>query len=270
LSIIDPRDEILYNGHYSILMRLLIATTFAFSCCLCVHGGISSMDSQSIDFTKIFKEDSRITFEPSDKLSLTADGLGWDGDAKSEYDGSFTTAPIATGTAWRPTSGVTLVGTVCPASQVFRSGVWHGQLFVRYSPDKKHWSSWQVLQNTTEPKPGDKGTEFSGRLHVPQIERNRYDELIQQYHKLEVPWGSDEEAAVKGILQKQPDFFAKNLPFIGYIQFHFEGPFRGGQRITSFDYRISWGIGGLHLPPKDPDAYKKSEGPWRFDATKEK
>lgn len=251
-------------------MRFLIATTFAFSCCLLLQGGILSMDSQSIDFTKISKEDARITFEPSDKLSLTAGGLGWDGDAKSEYDGSFTTVPIATGMAWRPTSGVTLLATVCPASQVFRSGVWRGQLYVRYSPDKKHWSSWQVLQNSVEPKPSDKGTEFSGRLHVPRLERNRYDELIQEYSKLDVPWRSDEEAAVKWILQKKPDFFAKNLPFIGYIQFHFEGPFRGGQRITSFDYCISWGIGGVHMSPKDTYERKNSEGPWRFDATKER
>jgi len=251
-------------------MRLLIAVTFTFSCCHWVHGGILSMDSQSIDFTTISKDDSRITFEPTDKLSLTKSGLGWDGDAKSEYAGSFTTAPIPTGTAWRPTSGVTLLATVCPASQVFRLGVWRGQLYVRYSPDKKHWSSWQVLQNTSEPKPADKGTEFSGRLHVPRLEQNRYGELIQEYQKLDVPWKSDEEAAVKWILQKQPDFFAKNLPFIGYVQFHFEGPFKGGQRITSFEYRISWGIGGLHVPPKDLNARKNSEGPWRFDATKEK
>lgn len=250
-------------------MRFVILSFLVFCTGFWAHGSIQGGDSQSIDFTKMSKDDLRVSFEPADKLTLTKQGLGWDGDAKSEYVGSFTTAPIATGTAWRPAAGVTLVGTVCPVSQVFRSGVWRGQLFVRYSPDKKHWSSWQVLQNTTEPKPGDKGTEFSGRLHVPQIERHRYDELIQQYHKLDVPWGSDEEAAVKWILQKQSDFFAKNLPFIGYIQFHFEGPFRGGQRITSFDYSISWGIGGLHLPPKDPNARKNSEGPWRFDAMKE-
>jgi len=251
-------------------MRLLIAAVFAFSCCLWVHGGILSMDSQSIDFTNMSKDDPRVTFEPADKLSFTKDGLGWDGDATSSFDGSFTTAPIATGTAWRPVGGVTLEGTVCPLSQVFRNGVWKGELYVRYSPDKKNWSSWQMLQVKGNPKPGDKGIKFSGMLSVPEIARRRYYELVEEYSKLDVPWGSDEEAAVKWILKKDPDFFAKNLPFIGYIQFHFEGPFRGGERITSFEYSISFGVGGLHLPPKDPDAYKKSEGPWRFDATKAK
>lgn len=84
------------------------------------------MDSQSIDFTNMSKDDARVTFEPADKLSFTKDGLGWDGDAKYEHAGSFTTDPISTGTAWRPASAVTLVGTICPASQVFCAGVWRG------------------------------------------------------------------------------------------------------------------------------------------------
>lgn len=225
------------------------------------------MDSQSIDFTKASQGDARFSFEPEDKLTLTSAGLGWDGDPKSEYTGSFTTAPIPTGTAWRPTTVVSINATVCPVSQVFRSGVWRGQLFVRHSPDKKHWSSWQVLSNNLEPKPEDKGTEFSGRLQIPAIDRVKYDELNLEFSKLDVPWKSDEEAAVKWIVQKQKDFFAQNLPFIGYVQFRFEGPFRGGQRITSFDYSLSWGIGGIHHPPTDPELYNKSAGPWRFDAT---
>jgi hypothetical protein len=155
-------------------------------------------------------------------------------------------------------------------SQVFREGVWKGDLYVRYSLDKKHWSSWQKLQVKGNPQPREKGVKFTGMLGIPEIARRRYYELVEEYSKLDVPWQSDEEAAVKWILKKEPEFFAKNLPFIGYVQFHFEGLFRGGERITAFDCRLNWSVGGLHLPPKDPDGYKKSEGPWRFDATKEK
>jgi hypothetical protein len=251
-------------------MRLLLSITLVLGSCLLLHGGILSMGSQSFDFTKISKEDALITFEPADKLSLTKGGLGWDGDAHSSYEGSFTTAPVATGTAWRPTGSVTLECTLFPATQVFRKGVWKGDLYVRYSPDKKHWSSWQLLQVNDKPQPSDKGIKFAGRLRVPEIDSRRYYELVQEYSKLDVPWQSDEEAAVKWILQKDPEFFAKNQPFIGYVQFHFEGLFRSGERVTALDCNISYSIGGLQSIPKDPNAYKNSEGPWRFDASKVK
>jgi len=221
-----------------------VTVLLVFSVGYWAHGGILSTDFQTLDFTKVSNEDPRITFEPADKLTLNKDGLGWDGDTQGSYDGSFTTAPIPTGTAWRPTTWVTLTATIRPASQVFQKGMWRGALFVRYSPDKKHWSSWQVLPVGAEPKPVDNGVQFTGMIQVPRLARSSYDALFQEYQKQDVPWTCDEEAAVKWILKKQPDFFSHCLPFIGYLQFHFEGPFRGGQRITGFDYRTSWGISG--------------------------
>jgi len=242
-------------------MRRLLIFLFSLSFCLLLHGGVASQNWHSFDFTKISKKDKAISFEPEDKLDFTNEGLGWNGDANSSYDGSFTTAPIAVGTAWRPTGGVTLECTLCPVSQVFREGFWKGDLYVRYSPDKKHWSSWQMLQVKGKPQPADKGVKFTGMLGVPEIASKRYYELVEEYSKLDVPWQSDEEAAVKWILKKYPEFFAKNLPFIGYVQFLFEGPFRGGERITAFDCNIYWSIGGLQTIPKDPNARKNSEGP---------
>jgi hypothetical protein len=249
-------------------MRPLLTVLFSLGICLLLHGGVLSQNGYTFDFTKISKKDDLISFEPADKLGFTKEGLGWDGDANSSYDGSFTTAPIALGTAWRPTRVVTLKCTLCPVSQVFREGFWKGDLYVRYSPDKKHWSSWQMLQVNDKPQPADKGITFTGSLRVPEIASRRYYELVEEYSKLDVPWQSDEEAAVKWILKKDPEFFAKNLPFIGYIQFRFEGLFRAGERIAAFDCNTAWSIGGLQTIPKDPNAQKNSEGPWRFDATK--
>ncbi|MBE2286133.1 MAG: hypothetical protein IAE77_21940 [Prosthecobacter sp.] len=242
----------------------------------CAYGSIQGGDSKIIDFTKSSKEDPRFTFEPAEKLDLTTQGLGRSGAPTSLVDGSFTTTPIAVGLAWRPLRQLTLRAIISPPPQPYEYGdgqkgkPWRGQLFVRYSPDKKHWSTWQALEIVAAPKEGDKGTQFRVSLWIPEIERRTYDAFYDEYRKLDVAWASDEEAMVKWILEKQPDFFSKHLPFIGYVQFHFEAPFHGGQRLKSFEYSSTWGMSGLATIPKDPIARKHSEGPWRFDATKEK
>src|SRR3989442_1671316 len=83
------------------------------------------------------------------------------------------------------------------------------------SLDFKHWSSWQVLQR--DEKKTKVGV-FTVELAIPEREYQRYWGYIEQYQKLDVPWTSDEEAAVDWILKKEPDFFDHSLPFIGYIQ----------------------------------------------------
>jgi hypothetical protein len=83
---------------------------------------------------------------------------------------------------------------------------------------------------------------------------------------MDVPWRSDEEAAVRWILQKQPDFFEKNLPFVGYVQFRMEGSMPGSQRIKKIRMQLDWMVGGLHALPKNPDDEKNRDGAWRFEA----
>lgn len=145
-----------------------------------------------------------------------------------------------------------------------------GDVYVRYSPDAKHWSTWQVLQsrepqNNTEKQ--NPGRHFSGSIRVPYSEREEYGKLAAGYAKLDVPWKSDEDAAVRWILEKQPDFFTRHLPFIGYVEFRFEGGFYGGQRVTSFKAEVMYGMGGTHFPPKDKDTYKyRHPCPWSFKA----
>jgi hypothetical protein len=91
--------------------------------------------------------------------------------------------------------------------------------------------------------------------------------LLSEYSRLDVPWKSDEEAAVRWILERRPDFFSTDLPFIGYIEFLFEGSIHGGQRIRTFEASVSYGMSGLHSPPKDRNAYKdRDSSPWRFRA----
>jgi len=140
---------------------------------------------------------------------------------------------------------------------------WAGEAFARYSPDGLHWSNWQVM--VCDRKRTD-ARAFSGEITVPQRERREYGEFLSEYAKLDVPWRSDEEAAVGWILKRAPDFFGRSLPFIGYVELLFEFPFQGGQRLTKLQASAAYGMSGVHYPPKDESVFNGRQTPWRFKA----
>jgi hypothetical protein len=231
---------------------------------------ILDLKQLSIDFTN--KEDAKAKAEWShpDKLTFTAAGLGrqrgsWDNDW-------IQTQPIPVGLSWRPPTGVSIEVKILPppkAQHRFENGkeIWsseHDDLYARYSPDFQHWSSWQVLQR--DEKKTDVGI-FTGGLAVPAREYQKYWSYLQEYEKLDVPWTSDEEAAVAWILKREPAFFAHSLPFIGYVQFLFEPANNQTWRIRRFEATISYGVSGLSSEPKDQSISRmRDEIPWRFKA----
>lgn len=228
---------------------------------------IQGSNELSIDFAN--EEDARAKAEWShpDKLTFTASGLGreeksWDSDW-------IQMKPIAVGLSWRPPSGVTIEVKILPPPKAyhrFENGkeIWsseHDDLYARYSPDFKHWSSWQVLHRDEK---NTKVGVFTGELAIPERQRQKYWGYIEEYQKLDVPWTADEEAAVGWILKKEPDFFDHWLPFIGYVQFLFEPAKLASWRIRSFEATISYGVSGLGGP--DPSTWRIRDIPWRFKA----
>jgi hypothetical protein len=101
---------------------------------------------------------------------------------------------------------------------------------------------------------------------VPRRERQPYTDLCREYSRLDVPWASDEEAVVRWILDREPDYFSHRLPFIGYVQFLYEVSLQGGERIAQLKLELGYGTGGMHQPPKEPGADADRHGPWRFKA----
>ena len=229
-----------------------------------------------IDFTNKADASAKATWSEPELLNFTEEGLGWDGDAASLRDGWIQTEPLAIGLSWRPAVGANIRVSIHPKPAEFtlangqKSTPYPGDVFVRHSPDRKHWSSWQVLQRVDGQPTADNqepGRWFSGTIQTPHVEREEYNRRVREYSRLDVPWTSDEEAAVKWLLGQEPDFFARHLPFAGYVQFRYEGGFYGGQRIKSFRADVSYGLSGLHQPPKDDAIYnERSSLPWRFDA----
>ena len=195
------------------------------------------------------------------RIQVGSKGLGW-GVAASEGSRDFwlqTIVPLALGESWRPPSSARVRVTF---NHVGTPGI----LYVRHSPDAKHWSEWQVVPTAT-PSKNVKGQSFEGEIRVPYREQGSYRELLQAYSRREdVPWASDEEAFVKELVAKDANYFQRQKPFIGYVQFLYETQLHGGELIAGIKAEVDWAVGGVHAIPRNPDVHKARSGPWRFKA----
>jgi hypothetical protein len=228
---------------------------------------IDSITHAAVDFTKPADAKAKATWSEADRATVTPQGLGWDGPADQGSRDVWieTTEPIGLGVSWRPTMATHLRVTITGPGA-------NGQLYARYSADANHWTTWQPLADEPMP-PGVAGMakeptqSFKGLLRVPYRERAKYGELLSAYsRRQDVPWASDEEAAVKDLLKTDPKFFERQTPFIGYVQLIYEAQLPAGQRIKGLDVQAHWGVGGVHAIPKDPAVQKDRDGPWRFRA----
>jgi hypothetical protein len=137
-----------------------------------------------------------------------------------------------------------------------------GVLYARYSPDLKHWSTWQALElqvprDKTNPRMFHQGT-----LRVPYSICERYDALLREVTGTRRSVTLNEERAVAELLKKQPDYFAKELPFIGYVDFLWETQIPGHQRLKRLNIGLSYMRGGKISPPLGADDKSR----WRFKA----
>jgi hypothetical protein len=208
---------------------------------------VTGLEYLGIDLTNSPSEITNATWSEPDKFSTSANGFGWQGSTNENPDYWLQSVPLAIGTSWRPARGVGINVKIEPSSNSVR------RFLIRYSPDKKHWSEWQVLDLK------------KSSVEVPQAARTEYEALLAEYSKMDVPWTSDEESVAKWILQHDPNFFEKHQPFMGYVQFRLEGSLPGNIRIKRIEVFYSWGFSGLHSAPKDVGAYQGREGHWRFE-----
>ncbi|GMV93011.1 MAG: hypothetical protein AMXMBFR82_27890 [Candidatus Hydrogenedentota bacterium] len=267
-------------NHSMTVLALLILVLFT------AASGADLADSKlvTIDFTnprEVFKQatwtDPKIVQASEQGLSLNWNKrpLRTKGIPESER-GTFTkdvivhVEPVPVGWSWRPVTYVWVGAEVTPPEEfVFlpdRTGCPPCEVFARYSPDLKNWSSWQALERIPPDNQTDPRQTYQISLQVPVADRSAYESMFWEYMEKNVPWKSDEEAAVEWILEQQPDFFEDQIPFIGYVQLRFEIALKGDQRIERLEFRLSYQTGGSHNIPKDESVYKDRNGPWRFRA----
>jgi hypothetical protein len=237
-----------------------------------VNASMLGFRSLELDFRKHAEVQQRVTWSHADKINLTTEGLKFIGEPSTSAGFSLETSELfALGFSWRPVRGATISALISPPPKPVRlaSGAIVypplDKFFVRYSPDAKHWSSWQLLVPQKLDTAGNAIWRFQGQILIPEKETTSYDEKLQEYRHLDVAWPGDEHAAVEWIVKNDPQFFEKHLPFIGYLQFLFETSLPGGQAIEKINIDVSYAVGGIFSAPKDKRIYQDRDNtPWNF------
>jgi len=251
-----------------------------------VYGAISGLEELNIDFTQKKDASTKATWQPIDCancfIDITKEGLGYSESRCSSCLLSIKTIPLALGRAYQATQGSNIEAEVEPeaTSTVIIDSTKNtrvlppdiGLMYVRYSPDQKHWSTWQRMDEATSSReiPKTKPRKFKTIIQVPreqlQLWQKYWGEYIMQYSgdKYDGVKQMDQEAFAQWIIQKDPDFFQKTLPFIGYLQFLYEAELGQGVRIKRFHSQASWMIGGISVLNYEDPFFKEHGGSWRF------
>ncbi len=235
-----------------------------------VRGVIMGGTPVTLDFTAEESAAEHTTW--SEWLEVMADGsgLGCELPPNATRDVWIQTRPIGLGMAWRPCRSASFIIDFTPtleAKPTGSSGYYYpglGNMFVRHSIDLRTWSNWQAVQFDHQSTQKKNEMRFVGIVATPSSERTDYEKRLREFQRSDVPWIDDEESLMALILEDDPTYLERHTPFIGYVQFRYEFGISSGQRVQTIDILLSWMLGGLHQPPKDPDLRKLKRGPWRF------
>jgi hypothetical protein len=227
----------------NILAVRLLVGVIALGSATVASAGLISGRRVEMNFTKadVVKQASW----QSTGVKLGADGLEYEGNQIEPFE-LQTTQPLAIGVYWWPAESASVLAILTTTLTS------PGTLFVRFSPDAEHWSTWQALaRRSAEPN----GYTFSGEIAVPRQRFQQYADLCREFDKQQPGKPRDGAACARWILTSQPDFFDKEPPFIGYVQFLYETEFRKGQRLQHLDIDVDYGV------PSDRGI---SDVPWSF------
>ena len=225
--------------------------------------GILPGNKLTIDFTKAGEAEAKAAWaeQPDSsgttgqQLGVTAKGLGWDGEPAGSREGWTQTKPVPFTPKERALRSLSLTVTLetTPHPAATKASLPYGRVYVRHSPDLKHWSSWQELRpEPPEPKSQEPQAAlqqvFRGGVSVPSRDYAEFRKLRDEYAKLhEGDWMND-DAVVDWIVAKEPKFFDRVFPLIGYVEFLYETSFQGGQRLSKLTAESSMAVGGQFIP----------------------
>lgn len=231
--------------------------------CLCftaasVRAQFFSNDTTKIQFAPAQVQDG-VTW--SDNFSLSDTGLL---AAKLPPNMSASvwvqSQPIPAGRSWRPPTSASIVLTVEAGEKDFT----YRHAYFRYSCDRVHWSTWYNL--TVKGQSGVDASVYEGHLDIPRTAMEAYQKKQFEWVKSNPVWLSDEHELCVWIVRQDPEFFAREFPFIGYVQVRVEGETRGAQ-IKSLSINISSAVSGLTSINKGKGRSTIGEK-WFFDASK--
>lgn len=242
-----------YKIKFVVLLGLLMLPAIT------IHAQIFSRDTTKIQFAPNKVPDG-VTWSKS--VSLTDNGLF---AAKLPPNMAaevwVQSQPISAGMSWRPPTSATVRLEVAAGAEDFT----YTQTFFRYSCDRVHWSTWYNLRPVELPD-GMTGSVYESSLSIPRMAQSAYQAKMQEWWKTNPPWSSDEHELSVWITSQDPDFFAREFPFIGYVQVRIEGETRGLE-LRSLSVRVSSGVSGI-TALSSGRARSTTGEKWFFDVSK--
>lgn len=251
-----------------------------------------SFAGDRLDFTRPAELATKATWgaEGDRPLDFTADGIG----DESLHDRSYRSAwiqthPIPLGGNGHPYPSASLTVEIGGHLDKHRRSC-VSRIFARHSPDLKHWTSWQPLRLRSEEEREalnkraaqmipptqsgkafiptvtiDQPVTFVGSLDIPRSVQNRYRAHAARYKAAGLAHPRGHEDLVRWILAEDPDYFATEIPFVGYLQVLVEFDARSGSnRLRSLTIGAFSIVDEMTWLPADeqPDAPKR----WNFVA----
>lgn len=141
-----------------------------------------------------------------------------------------------------------------------------GNAFIRYSPDQKHWTTWQVLERQSEKsEAGPLLYPYKITLAIPRSTQENYDKLCAEFTATDPSRPFQHADAVRWILQKNPEYFSREIPFIGYVQVLVETGLSDQQRIKGIHVSASSLIDQM-IKRLKPQERGQLQGKWSFVA----
>ncbi len=190
-------------------------------------------------------------------------------------------APVPAGLAWRPPRSVRVELFVEGELEAGAAGL--VEAYVRHGCDLVNWSTWQKLSGPHEgswlkaagPPAAPGGlpvlARFTGEVGVPAVATREWDERRDTWLKSDPAWSSDDDEYARWLAAKDPRFFSRNLPFVGWTQFRVElTSLSGAVRLAVLHARLTWVVGGAAAIPKrgkpksegSPSAMDRQVWPW--------
>ena len=229
--------------------KLLVLTFFSWLiasllCASNVHAQMMGARQFVLDFTNSASVKSMATW--SDQIEVGKMGLGWAGPTNAGQDVWIETVPQGVGWSWRSVDAVVVRAEIIPPGkfEILHDATHNqvtfpdGQLYARCSSDKKHWSSWQNLEMEQPTLQENARQLYRGTIRIPYRDQTRYEEYLRKFDS------DDEEALAKWIIQHDPSFFEKQMPFVGYVQFLFETQMKGGAYLEAIKFDLQYTGGG--------------------------
>lgn len=226
-----------------------------------VQGDLSYSDTTKIQFAPT-KVSEGVTWSPS--LSLTDGGLLAEKlPPNMSAEVWVQSQPVSAGMSWRPPTAATIRVQVEAGAEDFT----YLNAYFRYSCDRTHWSTWYDLPSL-KANNAIAGSVYENSLSLPRMAHEAYYAKMQEWWKTNPSWSSDEHELCVWIANQDPDFFARELPFIGYVQVRIEGETKGAQ-LKSLSIKVSAGVSGLTAFRTDAKPARSTTGEkWFFDVSK--